>query len=271
MVEGGGWRWWVSAGGAGLVVLPLGQGAPLVAVVAAVYGLIVVGAWVWGSRSGRAVGMSVGVALVAVLASTFAVSQWPGSLIAAPWLDWFMVWWVVGVVCLAALIVDLWVVDQGVGWKLAAGKARWVASVATLATVLLLCGCVLGLIQTDGDGALRFPARDDEVLPLPASLRLVSADTCAEAGNGGACMAKFVVTAGDGAGRAATVTRLVEHLRSRGWPLQPGPDTFSGHRETGGILNWRPHRMWLYTEAEPASVLRPAPPFDVVVIYISDL
>ncbi|WP_269459093.1 hypothetical protein [Micromonospora viridifaciens] len=34
------WRWGVSAGGAGLVVLPLGQGAPLVAVVAAV-GLIV--------------------------------------------------------------------------------------------------------------------------------------------------------------------------------------------------------------------------------------
>jgi hypothetical protein len=239
--------------------------------VAAVCGPIVVGAWVWGTRSGRAVGMSVGVVFVAVLASAFAVSQWPQSLIAAPWVDWFVVWCVVGVVCLAALIVDLWVVDRGVGWKPAAGKARWVASVATLATVVLLCGCVLGLLQTDGDGALRFPARDDEVLPLPASLRLVSVDTCADSGSSGACMAEFVVTAADGAGRATTLTRLVEHLRSRGWPLQPGPGTYSGYRETGGILNWRPHRMWLYTDADPPSVLRPAPPFEAVVIYISDL
>ncbi|NES28014.1 hypothetical protein GCE86_09370 [Micromonospora terminaliae] len=29
------------------------------------------------------------------------------------------------------------------------------------------------------------------------------------------------MTAADGAGRATTVTRLVEHLRGRGWPVEP--------------------------------------------------
>ncbi|MEU5943729.1 hypothetical protein ABZ807_32290 [Micromonospora sp. NPDC047548] len=275
MVAGNGWRWWLSAGGAGLVVLPLGQGAPPAAVMAAICGLIVVSAWAWGTRSGRAVGVAFGVVFIAVLAAVFAVSQWPRSLIAAPWLDWFAVWLLVGVVCLAALVIDRSVhpfsSPSRAGWNLAAGRGRWVASVATLATVVLVCGCGLGVVGSDGNGRLRFPARDDEVLPLPTSLRLVSADTCADGGSSGNCTATFVVTAADNADRTTTITRLVEHLRSRGWPLQPDGGAYRGSRETGGILNWTSHQMWLYADVEPASALQPAPPPDAVVIYIGNL
>lgn len=271
---GNGWRWWLSAVGAGLGVLPLGQSASPVAAVAATCGLIVVGAWAWGTRSGSAVGVAVGAVFIAVLASAFAVSQWPRSLIAPPWLDWFAVWLLVGGVCLAALIIDRSVhplSPRRAAWKPAAAQVRWAASVATLATVVLLCSCGLGLVAADGDGSLRFPARDEEILPLPTSLRLLSVETCADGGSSGNCTAEFVVTAADGADRTTTVTRLVEHLRSRGWPLQPEPGAYASYRETGGILNWTAHHMWLYAEAEPASALRSARPLDAVVIYIDNL
>ncbi|MER7444625.1 hypothetical protein [Micromonospora avicenniae] len=275
MVAGNGWRWWLTAGGAGLVVLPLGQGAPRVAVVAAIFGLIVVGAWAWGTRSGRAVGVAVGVVVIAVLAAVFAVSQWPRGLVAAPWLDWFAVWLLVGVGCLAALVIDRRVhpfsSPRLAGGNLPAGKVQWVVSMATLATVVLVCGGGLGVVGEDGDGRLRFSARGDEVLPLPTSLRLVSADTCADGGSSGNCTAEFVVMAADEADRTTTVTRLVENLRSRGWPLRLDHGVYRGYRETGGILNWTAHKMWLYANVEPASVLRPAPPPDAVVIYIGNL
>ncbi|MFE9695174.1 hypothetical protein [Micromonospora sp. NPDC005806] len=242
---------------------------------AAICGLIVVGAWAWGTRSGRAVGVAVGVVFVAGQAAAFAVSQWPRSLVAAAWLDWFAVWLLVGVVCLAALVIDRSVhpfaSPRLAGGNLTAGKVQWVASMATLATVVLLCGRGLGVVGYDGDGRLRFSARDDEVLPLPASLRLVSADTCADGGSSGNCTAEFVVMAADDADRTTTVTRLVEHLRGRGWPLQPDHGVYRGSRETGGILNWTAHQMWLYADVEPASVLRPASPPDAVVIYIDNL
>ncbi|PYC72993.1 hypothetical protein C7C45_07810 [Micromonospora arborensis] len=78
-------------------------------------------------------------------AAAFAVSQWPRSLVAAPWLDWFLVWLLVGVVCLASVVLDRSVhpfsSPRVVGGRLTAGKVQWVASMATLATVVLLCGC----------------------------------------------------------------------------------------------------------------------------------
>ncbi|MFG2063457.1 hypothetical protein ACGFIK_18795 [Micromonospora sp. NPDC048871] len=106
LIAADGWRWWLSAGSAGLVVLPYWQGAPWPAVVAAVFGVIVVGAWAWGTRSGRVVGVVVGVGFIVVLAAVFAVSQWPRGLPVAPWLDWFVVWLLVAAVCLAALVID---------------------------------------------------------------------------------------------------------------------------------------------------------------------
>lgn len=273
MAEGNGWRWCLSAGGGGLVVLPLGQGAPLVAVAAAISGLIVVSAWAWGTRSGRGVGVAVGVVFIAVLAAAFAVSQWPRSLIAAPWLDWFAIWLLAGVVCLVVLVIDRKVhpSPQRAGWNLEEGKVPRVASVATLAAVVLVCGCGLGIVGTDGDGRLRSQPTYDEVLSLPTSLRLVSANLCADGGSSGNCTAEFVVTAADDADRTRTRTRLVEHLRGRGWPLRPERGVYRGSRQTGGILNWTAHRMWLYADAESASALRPAPPPNAVVIYIDNL
>ncbi|WP_124770497.1 hypothetical protein [Micromonospora inaquosa] len=141
----------------------------------------------------------------------------------------------------------------------------------TLAIVVLLCGCGLVVVGFDGDGRLRFPARDDEVLPLPTSLHLVSSVTCADGGSSGNCTAEFVVMAADGADRTTTVTRLVEHLRSGRWPLQPEEGVYRGSRETGGILNWTAHRMWLHVDVEPAKVRQPAPPPEAVVLYIDNL
>lgn len=46
---------------------------------------------------------------------------------------------------------------------------------------------------------------------------------------------------------------------------------YNGYRETGGILNWTAHHVWLYADAEPTSVLRPAPPPDAVVVYIDNV
>ncbi|MEU5531427.1 hypothetical protein ABZ744_31285 [Micromonospora chersina] len=275
MVAGNSWRWWLTAGGAALALLPLGQGASVVAVVAAICGLIVVSAWAWGTRSGCAVGVAVGVVFIAGQAAAFAISQWPRSLVAAPWLDWFAVWLLAGVLCLAALVIDRSLRPVSAphldGRNRTAGKVQWVASTATLVTVVVLCGCGLGVVGFDGDGRLRFPAREDEVLPLPASLRLVSADTCADGGSSGNCTAEFVVMAADGADRTTTVTRLVEHLRSRGWSLQPENGVYRGSRETGGILNWTAHHMWLYADVESASEPPPAPPPDAVVIYVDNL
>ncbi|MEU0156706.1 hypothetical protein [Micromonospora fulviviridis] len=275
MTSGNGWRWWLSVAGVGLGSLPLGQDTPLLAVVAAFCGLTIVGGWAWGTRAGRATGVTLGAGWLAALITTFAVSQWPHNLIAAPWLDWFVVWLMIGGVCLAALVIDRSVHARSARHRIErippATHARWVASVAPLASMVLLCGCGLGLVQTDGDGSLRIATRDDEVLPLPPSLRLVSADRCADGGSSGNCTAEFVVTAADGAGRATTVTRLVEHLRSRGWPLEPKRGLYTGDRETGGILNWTPHHAWLYADAEPTSILRSAPPPDAVVVYIDNL
>ncbi|GAA0372695.1 hypothetical protein GCM10009541_13940 [Micromonospora gifhornensis] len=250
-------------------MLPYWQGARWPAVVAAVFGVIVVSAWAWGTRSGRGVGVVVGVGLIVVLAAVFVVSQWPRGLTVAPWLDWFVVWLLVGAVCLAALVVDrLWHASM-VEWNWL--TVRWFASVVPLAGVVLLCVGGLGIAQIDGDGRFRTSVGDDEILPLPTSLRLVSADTCASGGSSGNCTAEFVVTATDGASRQTTVTRLVAHLRERGWPLQPEQGSYSGSRDISGILHWRPHRIWLYAEAEPASALPPATPHDAVHVYIDNL
>ncbi|MFG2063456.1 hypothetical protein ACGFIK_18790 [Micromonospora sp. NPDC048871] len=140
-----------------------------------------------------------------------------------------------------------------------------------LATVVMLCGCGLGIAQIDGDGRFRTPVREDEILPLPRSLRLVSADLCASGGSSGNCTAEFVVASSDAAGRETTVTRLVAHLRDTGWALQPERGSYSGSREVSGLLRWRPHRLWLYAEAEPAVVRQPATPHDAVNVHIDNL
>ncbi|RKN36591.1 hypothetical protein [Micromonospora musae] len=274
VVSGNGWRWWLSAIGAGLIALPLAQGAPLVAVVAAGFGVIVVAAWAWGTRSGGGLGLTVGTALAAVLAATFAVSQWPRGLIAVPWFDWFAVWLLLGGVCLAALIIDRAVravpAHLPAGWNGTAARARWVVSVTALSIVLLFCGCGLGLVAADGDGSLRIAVGDEEILPLPPSLRLVSVESCASGGSSGNCTAEFVVAAADGADRAMTVTRLVGHLHNRGWPLRPEGAVYSGRHEPGGILNWTAHQMWLYVDAKPSELESPQPA-GAVVVYIDNL
>src|SRR6266545_2892750 len=53
--------------------------------------------------------MAVGTGLVALLVAVFAVSQWPRGLIGAPPGDWLTGWLLIGVGCLAGLVVDWYV------------------------------------------------------------------------------------------------------------------------------------------------------------------
>ncbi|MEV1329888.1 hypothetical protein AB0J20_09970 [Micromonospora costi] len=205
-----GWRLRLTAAGTALGLLPLWQGQWLVAPVAGVAGLLVVGAWAWGSSSGRAVGVVVGATLVTSLAAVFAVSQWPHGLINAPWFDWFAGWLLIGGGCIAALVVD-WIVHASGGrvrigpTALTVPVRQLVTAVAALVTVGLGCACCgFAVVLDEDDGALRFAARDSEVLPLPPTLHLMSADNCADGGSSGNCTAEFVVTATNGATRAVT-------------------------------------------------------------------
>jgi hypothetical protein len=203
-----GWRSWLSAAGATLGVPPLVQGEWLAAVVAGYVGLVVVGAWAWGTSSGRTVGVAGGVGLVASLVAVFAVSQWPRGVISAPWSDWLAGWLLIGCGCLATLVVDWYVHASAGGVRIGAtglvlSVRQWITAVTGLATAALMLICCCGIfVLFDHDGALRFAARDSEVLPLPSTLRLMSADHCADGGSSGNCTAEFVVTATDGATRA---------------------------------------------------------------------
>jgi hypothetical protein len=129
---------------------------------------------------------------------------------------------------------------------------------------------MLVIVIDDNDGALRFAARDSEVLPLPPTLYLMSADNCADGGSSGNCTAEFVVTARDGAARAMTVDQLVDHLRRLGWPLLLHQSVYDGCRETGGILPWPPHCLWLYADAEPMPARSSTPP-EAVIVYIANV
>ncbi|HEV8570193.1 MAG TPA: hypothetical protein VGQ92_24430 [Actinoplanes sp.] len=82
------------------------QGEWLAALVAGIGGLVVVGGWAVGTSGGRSVGMAVGTGLVALLVAVFAVSQWPRGLISPPPGDWLAGWLLIGVGCLAGLVVD---------------------------------------------------------------------------------------------------------------------------------------------------------------------
>ncbi|MGC5022653.1 hypothetical protein [Micromonospora sp. DT47] len=74
-----------------------------------------------------------------------------------------------------------------------------------------------------------------------------------------------MVTAADGATRAVTVARLVNHLRRIGWPLQPSRSAYFGCRETGGILPWSPHCLVLHVHADDQHARPPTGPEAVMV------
>lgn len=241
--------------------------------VAGIVGLLVVGAWAWGS-SRRSVGLTVGAGLVAAMAGVFAISQWPRGQLAAPAYDWLGCWILIGGVGLAILAADRTVRHTRQDRTRAstgdtATPARWIAAVSVLAVLLLICGCGFAMvIVDDNNGKFRFPVRDSEVLPLPPTLRLISADPCAGGGSSGNCDATFVVTSVDGAARATTAQRIVEHLHRLGWPLQLDHDQYAGCRAVGGILPWTSHCLSVYADAEPDS-LRPAHP-EAATVYIDN-
>lgn len=250
------------------------QGQWLVAVVAGVGGLLVVGAWAWGTSCGRTVAMAVGAGLVATLAAVFAVSQWPRGLINAPWSDWFAGWLLIGVGCMAALVID-WIMHASDGFVRIGPTARlepvrqWITAVVALVTAALVFGCcMVVIVLDDNDRALRFAARDSEILPLPPSLRLISSDHCADGGSSGNCTAEFVVTAADGATSAMTVARLVDHLRRLGWPLRPTRSAYAGCREIGGILPWTSHCLVLHVDADLTA--RSLTDHEAVIVFIDN-
>jgi hypothetical protein len=260
-----------------LGVLPLWQGQWLVAAVAGVGGLSVVGSWAWGTSSGRTVGVAVGAGLVTFLAVVFAVSQWPRrGLINPPWFDWFAGWLLIGVGCVAALLID-WIAHASDGLVRIGPTARprpvrqWVTAMTAVVAAPLVFGCcMIAMVLDENDGALRFTPRASEILPLPPTLRLISAGPCVSGGSAGGCRAEFVVAAADGATRAVTAARLVDHLRRLGWPMQTTQSAFAGCRDIGGILPWTPHCLVLHVDADPTPARPPIDP-DAVMISVTNI
>jgi hypothetical protein len=258
--------------------LPLLQGQWASAAFGGAVGLVVVGGWGVGTNRDPSVGVPIGAGLLAMLVTLFAVSQWPSDRLAAPFLDWLLCWMLLGAVVLAALLVE-----PAARRSNEAPRFRylpWTAAVLPLCAVVMLCCCGYALLVVeDTGGTLRFTTRDAEVLPLPPTLRLLWSDKCAGSGSIGNCTAEFVVAATDGAGRAVVVERAVDHLRDLGWPLKPGNGGYYGARETAGILPWRRHDLWLYTDAASDDAecrrvpdLRTVclPTGDSVIIYIDN-
>lgn len=271
-----GWRSRLTQAAAALGFLPLLQGEWLGALVAVVSGLVVVGAWVWATGSGRIVGVTVGTGLLAALVAMFAVSQWPRGLIRAPAEDWFAGWLLIGGWCLAALVID-WYVHAANGY-VRLGPAEWVPvrhviAIMTVFVAICLGFCCLGVVSLfDNDSELRSVPRSSEILPLPPTLRLIYTGPCEREGSAGGCGADFVVTAADGAPRTVTVTRLVEHLRRHGWPLQQHTAGYSACRDVGGLLHWSQHCLVLDVDRLLDDVeKRPRTPPEAVLIYISNI
>lgn len=271
-----GWRSRLTQAAAALGVLPLLQGEWLSALVAVVAGLMVIGAWAWGTGSGRTAGVTVGTGLLAALVGMFAVSQWPRGPIRAPAEDWLAGWLLIGGGCLAALVID-WYVHAANGY-VRLGPAEWVPAghvIAFLATLVAIClgfCCLGGISLFDNDSELRSVAGSSEILPLPPTLRLIYAGPCVREGSAGSCGADFVVTAADGAPRTVTVTRLVEHLRRHGWPLGQRTAAYSACRDVGGILPWSQHCLVLDVDRVlDDAERRPRTPPEAVLIYISNI
>lgn len=267
------WRLWLSVAGAGLGILPLVQGDWSGAVVATFAGAAVVGAWALGTRSGRTVGVWVGVVLLASLVAVFAFSQWPRGLIRAPWPDWLAGWLAVGVVFAAAMVTD-WirhaehgVVRIGATGRGTVGGVLGVGAAVVAGALVVVC-CGYPWLNPDA-GALRFAPGVSEIQPLPPSLRLVSAGPCVRGGTAGACVATFVVASTDGADRAVTARRLADQLRRLGWPVQPTRSSFYGCRRVGGILPWTAHCLVLDDGTE--TLTGPAGPPSAVTVSISNL
>jgi hypothetical protein len=264
-----GWRLRLTLAGAALGLLPLFEGEWLAAALAAVGGGLVAGTWAHACSGGRSAAVAVGTGIVVLFGGAFAVSQWPTGVIRAPWLDWFAVWILVGCGCSVALIVD-WCVHQrggivhmGVFGTMRLPNAIGLMTLLTAVPLLFLCCAGFHL----NDAALRSAPGTNEILPLPSTLRLVSAGPCLRGGSSSGCTADFVVSPTDGAGREVTVARLADHLHRRGWPLQAANSSYDGCRPVGGILSWTPHCMSLYPDPVP---WRPTPT-GAVVVSISNL
>lgn len=186
-----GWRLLLGSVGLLLGFLPLGRGQWLAALAGGIVGLLVVGTWAWGS-SGKLLGLAVGGGLVAAMVGVFAISQWPRGQLVPPAADWLGFWMLIGVAPPAVLVVE-WAVRRS-GWHhqplsvtASAQQASRIAVAAVLAAFLLICACGYAVVGTDNDGVFRFAARDSEVLPLPPTLRLISANSCADGGSSGNC------------------------------------------------------------------------------------
>jgi hypothetical protein len=249
--------------GLSLGLLPLLQGQWQVAAVAAIVGGMVLAGWSIGTSSDRRVGIAVGAGLAATMVAVFVVSQWPRGPYTPPYIDWLLCWLLIGVGCVVGLVVDA-SVHRARARRLAeparsaARSAAGAPGVAVgMIATLLVCGCCgLGFTLEDDRGALRFFVADEEVLPLPPTLQLVSADQCAGSGASGNCTAEFVVTAADDADQATTVGRIVGHLRHLGWPLEQRGESYRGCRKSGGVLPWSPHCLWLDTDrSRPGAIV----------------
>jgi hypothetical protein len=234
----------IAVSGALLGILLLLRGQLLDAAIAAFFGMGILTTWVRGIPEFRR-GVGIGLILAAILVGTYMISQWPWRPVTPPFVDWMAAWLVIG-------WAGIFVTSAGQGAKKAQPTPivlRLAPIPIVLASALACCGW--GVIVGDENGRLRFDTRPTDVLPLPPTLRLLSSDMTASCGNGGSCVAEFVIVSADAASSSETADRVAAHLRDRGWPL-------TGDRDNDcvsvGLLPWRPHCIWLDTDPSRGTV-----------------
>ncbi len=269
------WRLRLVVFGVALAILPGLEREWFGVAATAVCGGLVMGMWAWAAPSVPRLGLGVGYALLGVLVILYALSQWPNGLVRAPVYDWLTAWLVVGGgACVVAIVSSRIAVsrcrrERGLGDQERDVVLRTVVASLVLVGALCLLGCGFELVVGDGDGRLRFRAGTNEIEPLPATLRLVAADSCASSGSSGNCTAAFVVANADRQPRPVAVSRLARALDTQGWNVAtPTNNVHSWCRRVGGLLHWTDHCLWFYDQPESPGTSPTTP--DTVTVYIDN-
>lgn len=246
------WRWLSGA------VIAVAVGAITVrhglddAVVAGVFTLPCVVAWLFAAGSGRR-GLILLAGLGALFVGLYVWSQVHTDpvVIAAPLVDWAVLAGIGGtVVVLVAVIREGRVTPR-------VPRDSFVVAGIMLALAPVAMGCTgvgQAVIDDEYDLLPSGPpwsshATVDEIRPLPAGVAL-DAHECGNLGAHGPCRDVFLVSATDGVSREVLVERVVAHYSQLGWPLRPVLDGYLGCRPVRGILPWWEHCMRIEKSAD---------------------
>jgi hypothetical protein len=273
--------WWRASPGLTVVtaVVPMmAQGQRFATLAALALGGLITGAFAIATIGGRPVLLAVTAVLLALQIVLYWLSRPSGQAIAPPASEWLAPWLVIAViVCGLTLLIERIVqartrrhTPQADSPRRRLAPWRFPAALAALLLTSCVLGCGYTITAHDGDGSARTEATVAEISPLPPTLRVVSADPCADGGSSGNCTAEFVIEADDGASSEAIVQRLVTQLRTIGWSLDLEDSSYQGCRAVAGLRHYTDHCLWMDSNGSPLTNdtnWRPG----AVVVYIDNI